>query len=99
MPKLRKRISKWSYGRQRQCIAQKRAEMGYHTTPLNEKYTPKACHACGSKLIERRWLESLSSIKCHSRGLKDDADLNAAYNIALRCQDYRLKVQMIPVEN
>ena len=99
MSGLRKRIGKWSYGRRRQCITQKRAEMGYHTTLLDEKYISKTCHACGSMLIERRWLEGLSYIKCHSRGLKDDADLNAAYNIVLRCQDDWLKVQMTPVEN
>jgi putative transposase len=99
MPKLRKRIGKWSYSRQRQCIALKRAEMGYPTELLDEQYTSKTYHACGSTLVHRTWLGGLSYIKCHSCGLKDDADLNAAYNIALRCQDDRLKVQMNPVEN
>ncbi len=99
MPKLRKMIGKWSYGRQRECIALKRAEMGYPTELLDEQYTSKTCHACGSKLVHRTWLGKLSYIKCHSCGLKDDADLNAAYNIALRCQDDWLKVQMTPAEN
>ena len=99
MLKLRKRIGKWSYGRQRKCIALKRAEMGYPTELLDEQYTSKTCHACGSRLVHRTWLGGLSYIKCHSCGLKDDADLNAAYNIALRCQDDRLKVQMTPAEN
>jgi transposase len=42
---------------------------------------------------------SWSFYQCYRCGLKDDADLNAAYNIALRCQDDWLKVQMNPVEN
>lgn len=99
MPGLRKRIGKWSYGRQRQCIALKRAELGYNTMLIDERYTSKTCHACGSRLVHRAWLDELSYIKCHSCGLKDDADLNAAQNIALRCRDDRLKVQMTPVEN
>ena len=96
---LRKRIGKWSYGRQRQCIALKRAEKGYSTELLDEMYTSRTCHACGSKLVHRTWLGGSSYIKCHSCGLKDDADLNAAYNIALRCQDDWLKVLMNLAKN
>jgi putative transposase len=98
-PNLRERISKWSYVRQRQCIALKRAETGYHTILLDERYTSNTCHICGSKLVHRTWLENLSYIKCHSCSLKDDADLNAAQNIALRCQDDWLKVQMNLAKN
>jgi transposase len=36
---------------------------------------------------------------CHSCGLKYDADLNAAHNIALRCQVDWLKVQMNSTES
>jgi putative transposase len=44
MPKLRKRIGKWSYGRQRTNIALKRAERGYPTLFDEEKNTSKRCH-------------------------------------------------------
>jgi putative transposase len=98
-PELRKRVGKWSYSRQRQYIALKRAEMGYPTKLVDERYTSKTCHRCGSKLVERKWLDGSSYILCHSCKLKYDADLNAAHNIALRCKDDWLKVQMTSVEN
>lgn len=99
MPVLRKRIGKWSYGRQRQCIVLKRAEMGYHTELIDERYTSRTCHVCGSRLVERKWLNGSSYILCHCCRLKYDADLNAGHEIALRCRDDWLKVQMTSVEN
>jgi putative transposase len=54
MLKLRERIGKWSYGRQRKCITLKRAEMGYPTELLDEQYTSKTCHACGSRLVHNQ---------------------------------------------
>ncbi len=55
MPALRKRIGKWSYGRQRAFIALKRAERGY-TTELKDEYgTSRECHLCGSLLTTRKW--------------------------------------------
>jgi len=98
-PTLRKRVGKWSYGRQRVCIVLKRAEMGYNSMLIDEKYTSKTCHQCGSKLVVRKWLDESSYILCHSCGLKYDADLNAAHNIALRCRDDWLKVQMNSTES
>jgi transposase len=98
MPKLRKRIGKWSYARQRQFIALRRAERGYDTLLVSERGS-NDCHQCGSHLVSRKWLPSGESyILCHSCGLKIDADINAPYNIAyetfLRCQDERLKAGM-----
>lgn len=98
-PGLRKRVGKWSYSRQRQYIALKRAEMGYPTKLVDERYTSKTCHRCGSRLVERKWLDDMSYILCHDCGLKDNADLNAGHVMALRCQDDWLKVQMTSVEN
>ncbi len=98
MPKLRKRIGKWSYARQRQFIALRRAERGYNTLLVSERGSNN-CHQCGSHFVSRKWLPSGESyILCHSCGLKIDADINASYNIAyetfLRCQDERLKAGM-----
>jgi putative transposase len=98
-PSLRKRVGKWSYSRQRQYIALKRAEMGYPTKLVDERYTSKTCHRCGSRLVERKWLGNMSYIRCRDCGLKDNADLNAAHVMALRCRDDWLKVQMNLVEN
>jgi transposase len=97
-PDLRKRIGKWSYSRQRQYIALRRAENGYDTLLVSERGS-NDCHVCGSPLVTRKWLPSGESyILCHSCGLKKDADINASYNIAYntasQCQDERLKAQM-----
>ena len=99
MPELRKRIGKWSYARQRQFIALRRAENGYDTLLVSERGS-NDCHVCDSHLVARKWLPSGESyILCHSCGLKQDADINASYKIAYetatRCQDERLKAQMI----
>jgi putative transposase len=97
-PGLRKRVGKWSYSRQRQYITLKRAEMGYPTKLMDERYTSNTCHRCGSRLVERKWLDGSSYILCHCCGLKYDADLNAGHEIALRCRDDWLKVRMNPAE-
>lgn len=94
MPTLRKRIGKWSYGRQRTFIALKRAELGYPTKLREERNTSRECHFCGSLLTTRKWSDGSSYILCHCCGSKEDADINAAYNIAFRCQDDWLKAQM-----
>jgi putative transposase len=94
MKKMRKRIGKWSYSRQRTLIVLKRAELGYPTMQVDERYTSKTCYCCGSRWTVRKWVYSTSYILCHSCGAKIDADINAAYNIALRCRGDWLKAQM-----
>jgi putative transposase len=84
MPKLRKRIGRWSYSRQRKFIALKRAERGYPTLFDEEKNTSRRCHICGSILTKRKWDDGYSWIVCHSCGAKIDADFNAAYNISYK---------------
>ncbi|WP_254591313.1 transposase [Methanocella conradii] len=81
MSRLRKRIGKWSYGRQRMFIAIKRAERGLPTKLLDERNTSNTCHICGSRLVARKYHDGSSWLQCHSCGSKLDADLNAAYNI------------------
>lgn len=93
-PTLRKRIGKWSYGRQRTFITLKRAERGYSTELRDEYGTSKECHCCGSKFITRKFEPGFSYILCFSCGGKIDVDINAGYNIALRCRDDRLKADM-----
>jgi len=99
MPTMRKRVGKWSYSRQRSNIALKRSEHGLRTIMVDEHYTSKTCHCCGGQLTERKYHDGSSWIICHSCGGKLDADINAAYNIALRCRDDRLKVRMNAAEN
>jgi transposase len=100
MPKLRKRIGKWSYSRQRSFITLKRAELGYPTLPINEYGTSQQCYKCGSKMVKRKWLPSGESyILCYDCGLKKDSDISSAYLIAFRCMDELLKVQMNQAEN
>jgi transposase len=93
-PTMRKRVGKWSYGRQRKFIALKRAELGSPTELRDEYGTSKKCHECQSKLITRKWGEGHSYILCHSCGAKIDADFNAGYNIATQCRDDMLKAGM-----
>lgn len=93
-PTLRKRVNKWSYGRQRIFISLKRAERGYPTELRDEYGTSKECHCCGSSLTKRKFEQGFSYILCFSCGKKIDADINAGYNIALRCRDDWLKAGM-----
>ena len=99
MPGLRKRIGKWSYGRQRKMISLKRSEMGYGTELRDEYGTSRECHICHSKLTRRIWGDGFSYIICHSCDTKIDADINAGYVIATRCRDDRLKAGMITMKN
>ena len=95
MPKLRKRIGKWSYARQRVFITLKRAENGDETVLKNERGTSIGCCECHSKMTRRKWLSNGTSyILCWFCGNKKDADINAAHNIALRCRDDWLKGRM-----
>ncbi len=95
MPTLRKKIGKWSYGRQRKFIELKRSEMGYRTELRDEYGTSRECCLCHSKLTRRVWGSGYSYILCHDCGAKIDADLNAGNVIATRCRDDRLKAGMI----
>jgi len=71
MPKLRKRIDKWSYSRQRAFITLKRAELGYQTLPINEHGTSRRYYRCGSKMVKRKWLPTGESyVLCWDCGLK-----------------------------
>ena len=94
MPALRKRIGKWSYSRQRKFIALKRAERGYPTKLREERNTSRQCRFCGSILTTRKYGDGHSYLLCHCCDAKEDADITGAYNIAFRCQDDWLKVQM-----
>jgi len=86
MPMLRKRIGKWSYGRQRKFISLKRAEKGYPTLMVDEYNTSRQCHICGSMLTTRNWVDGYSYVICHDCGAKIDADFNAAYNISYKIE-------------
>jgi len=99
MPTLRKRIGKWTYGRQRKMISFKRAEMGYRTKLIDEYGTSRECCECGSKLTTRKYEEGFSYILCHSCEIKKDADINASNVIATRCRDDMLKAGMIRMKN
>jgi predicted RNA-binding Zn-ribbon protein involved in translation (DUF1610 family) len=86
MPKLRKRIGKWSYLRRR--------------LPINEHGTLQQCYRCGSKLIKRKWLpRGESYVLCLDCGLKKDSDISSAYLIAFRCLAELLKVRLNWPEN
>jgi hypothetical protein len=99
IPTLRKRIGKWTYGRQRKIIKLKRSEMGYRTELRDEYGTSRECCECQSKLVRRVWNDGFSYLLCHSCGMKKDADLSAGNIIATRCRDDMLKAGMIRMQN
>ncbi len=89
---LRKRVHRWEYARIISMTGLKCAERGIKMVEMNEAWTSRACHLCGSTDTERPTQEQFI---CKDCGLKYDADLNAAHNIASRCQVDRLKAGMI----
>jgi IS605 OrfB family transposase len=68
-------------------IRYKALEEGIPVYFVNEAYTSRACHVCGSlnTLIEKR------SFRCKDCGLEYNRDLNAAVNIANRSLGYILE--------
>jgi IS605 OrfB family transposase len=93
---LRKLVHRWAYARIIVMTGLKCAEQGIQVVKINEAWTSRTCHRCGSTNTERPTQEQFI---CKACGLEYDADLNAAHNIASRCQVDRLKAGMIWTES
>lgn len=89
---LRKRVHRWAYARATRFITLKCAERGIHAVTIEEAWTSRICHRCGSTNTERPTQELFHCKDCN---LKYDADLNSAHNIASRCRVDGLKAGMI----
>ncbi len=80
--KFRGRIHSFPYYLLTKYITYKCREVGVEfVCEINESWTSKTCHRCNSTLTKR---PSQASFECIACGLKYNADLNGAINIAKR---------------
>ncbi len=78
--KLRRVLTRWSYGRIIRFIVEERAERGLPTAVVDERWTSKTCWKCRSRNTVRL---DQSSVFCRSCGMTFNADYNGALNIGL----------------
>ena len=75
---LRRRLTRWSYGRIIRYIKEECAERGIEAVGPNEFRSSMACHRCGSLNTERPIQSTFTCLNC---GLIYNADFNSAMNI------------------
>jgi len=75
---LRRKLTRWSYGRIIRYIVEECMEKGIKALEANERWSSITCHRCGSRNTER---PCQSTIHCYTCGLTYNADFNAAINI------------------
>lgn len=76
--KLRRLMTRWTYGRIISYVREECAEKGIKVAESNERWSSMTCHHCGSRNTERL---TQSVIHCYNCGLTYNADFNAAINI------------------
>jgi IS605 OrfB family transposase len=75
---LRRKLTRWSYGRIIRYTKEECAERGIQVETPNEWWSSRICHRCGSRNTERL---TQSTFHCYSCGLTYNADFNGAVNI------------------
>lgn len=75
-----RRFSEWSYGRQRDALAQKAEPYDIPVVAVEPRHTSQLCSRCGSDDTRRSGVH----FECRSCGYEQHADANAAVNIAKR---------------
>jgi len=78
----RGRLGKWAFGQLRQFIDYKAQLNGVPTFVVDPKYTSKQCSCCGH--IDKKNRKTQSEFVCVACGHTENADINAAKNIASR---------------
>ena len=95
--KHRKRLHRWSYQRITGFLCYKLQLCGisaHHITLLKEHFTSKRCSKCGSRKTER---PCQSFFHCFICGYHQNADINAAWNIAFKLiSSFIAKDEMTP---
>lgn len=77
-----KMLKTWSYFDLQTKIEHKANEVGIAVRKINPKYTSQRCHKCGC--IDAASRISQGEFVCTTCGHKEDADKNAARNIAMK---------------
>ena len=76
----RRRMHAWSFRRQQEMLEYKAPERGVSVVYVDARYTSQRCSACGHTAKDNR--RSQARFKCRTCGYAENADLNAARNIA-----------------
>ncbi len=95
--KQRRAMSNWSFAQLQAFVAYKAAYRGINVEFVDARYSSQACSRCGS--IEKRNRVSQSVFSCKHCGHQQNADLNAADNLAsrARCATGGLSVKQVIV--
>jgi putative transposase len=80
--KQRRAMSNWSFAQLQGFLAYKAAYKGVFVQFVDARYTSQACSKCG--YIDKRNRICQSEFSCKSCGSQQNADLNAARNLATR---------------
>lgn len=82
--KQRRAMSNWSFAQLQGFIAYKAAYKGISVDYVDARYSSQGCSRCGH--IDKRNRLSQSQFSCKHCGYQQNADLNAAYNLARRAK-------------
>lgn len=80
--KQRRAMSNWSFSQLQGFLAYKAAYKGIAIEYVDARYSSQACSRCG--YIDKRNRPSQSEFSCKKCGYSNNADENAAYNLASR---------------
>ena len=80
--KQRRAMSNWSFAQLQSFIAYKAAYCSINVVFVDARYSSQACSRCGH--IDKRNRLSQSEFSCRQCGYSNNADQNAAYNLARR---------------
>jgi putative transposase len=82
--KQRRAMSNWSFSQLQGFLAYKATWKGIDVVFVDARYSSQACSQCG--YIDKRNRLSQSQFSCKHCGYQQNADLNAAYNLARRAK-------------
>src|SRR5699024_4341098 len=85
-------LKSWSYYDLQTKITYKAKENGIKVVKVSPKYTSQRCHKCGVIDAENRTAQE--RFECVTCGHKDNADFNAAKNIAMDGIENIIQVQL-----
>ena len=85
-------LKNWSYYDLQNKVKYKAEEKGIKVTFINPKYTSKRCNKCGCIHIDNRDCKNnQAEFECKVCGHKENADINASKNIAIKDIDMIIK--------